>query len=70
MATVEQTVPEEDGKTRKPNKSAKAPPKVTKAEVTWTFGSFANHAKNLYPKACSPVKPQGKGDVEECVSAR
>ena len=47
-ATVKKASHDQDGKTKKPTKSAKAPPKITKAEVTWTLGSFMTHAKDLH----------------------
>ena len=62
IAAVEKPSPHQDGKTKKPTKSAKAPSKVAKAEVTWTFGSFATRAKDSYPKACTPVEPLWKGE--------
>ena len=62
IATVEKPSPHQDGKTKKPTKSAKVPSKVTKAEVTWMFGSFVTRAKDSYPKACTPVELLWKGE--------
>ena len=62
IAAVEKPSPYQDGKTKKLTKSAKAPLKVAKAEVTSMFGSFATCTKDLYPKACMPVELPWKGE--------
>lgn len=64
---MEKLGPNQDGKTKKPEKSAKVPERVTNTEVMRLFDSFVTHAKDLYTKACTPVKLQWKRCVTSTV---